>query len=105
MRSVRVIKMIIKSDLKKGFKIKMIGLGLLENIINSYKYIIGLPFIVLTGIMMGICGIGEFLGNLFTSVLDLLGENLKEIKIVSAKDQKFLIDYFKKQQEKKYKVL
>ena len=76
---LKTIKMIIKMEnIEKGFKFKMISLGILEEIINSYKIILKLPFLL---IGIPFCFIG-WLSKQIAELCELVTSVIHEIPYI-----------------------
>ena len=88
---LKTIKMIIKMEnIEKGFKFKMISLGILEQIVNSYKTILKLPFYL---IGLPFCFIGwlsEQIADLCSLAMGVIHE-IPYIKLCKKEDREKLI--------------
>ena len=88
---LRTIKMIIKMEnIEKGFKIKMISLGILEEIINSYKIILKLPFLLIGIPFCFISWLSEQIAELCELVTSVIHE-ISYIKLCKKEDREKMI--------------
>ena len=109
MRIKQVIKLINKSKiLSKQEKRELIVKGLIETIVNSYKFIIKLPFIILgilfVTIEMVFNYIAEFtdlIEQVFHCIVDWLEDRLPELALTKGKVRDKLIEEIK---QNKFKV-
>lgn len=103
MKSIKMTKEIIKMNIDRKFKIKMLCLGWLECIVNCYKLLIKIPIYII-GLIYKVLGvICEGVLDFCMNILNLI-ENIPDITFVNQKDKKQLIEIIKKQNEKVYKV-
>lgn len=110
MNTIKIIKKINKMDLTKEEKIRIIGFGLLEIIVNSYKSILKLPFFLIGWLFVILGGLFEFIYNLFEIIATICQQIVlkidmkKDIQFVSKTDRKKIIEKFEKSIDK-YKVI
>ena len=109
MRIKQVIKLINKSKvLNKQEKRELIVKGLLETVVNTYKFIIKLPFIILGMLFVTIEMIfsyivewADLIEQVFHCIVDLLEDKLPELALTKGKARNKLIEEIK---QNKYKI-
>ena len=110
MDTIKIIKKISKTDLTRKEKIRIIGLGLLETIVNSYKLILKLPFFLIGWLFVVLSILFEFMYNLFEIIATICQQIVlkidmkKDIQFVPKTDRKKIIEKFEKSIDK-YKVI
>ncbi len=99
MKSIQTIKMISKlKGLTKKEKRKFVGLGIAEKIINSYKFILKSPILLVCLIFMVICTIFEKISNVVDfifSLFDIIIDKVDHMKTINLCNKEE-IDYLKK---------
>lgn len=103
MRIKQVIKLINKSNvLNKQEKRKLIVKGLIETVVNAYKFIIKLPFIIL-GILFAtiemvfsyIVELTDLIEQVFHCIVDWLEDKLPELALTKGQARDKLIEEIK----------
>lgn len=110
MNTIKIINKIFKTDLTRKEKIRIIGFGLLEIIVNSYKSILKLPFFLIGWLFIILGGLFEFIYNLFEIIATICQQIVlkidmkKDIQFVSKTDRRKIVEKFKKGVDK-YRVI
>ena len=110
MNTIKIIKKISKTDLTRKEKIRIIGLGLLETIVNSYKLILKLPFFLIGWLFVVLSILFEFMYNLFEIIATICQQIVlkidmkKDIQFVPKTDREKIIKKFEKSIDK-YKAI
>lgn len=109
MKIKQVIKLINKSKiLSKQEKRELIVKGLIETIVNAYKFVIKLPFIIL-GILFTtiemifsyIVELADLIEQVFHCIVDWLEDRLPELALTKGKIRDKLIEEIK---QNKFKI-
>ena len=100
----QVIKDLKQCGLNQEFVKKIIILGILEQVANSYKLILKLPFKLIQIIFAGINWLSDKIEYFCLNVLNLI-ENIKDIQFINQEDKSTTIttlkQYYNKQNTKR----